>query len=341
VFTVDEGDHFVGDAPTPADCDGIVVPCNYNRVGEINANLSAMIRTQFQDNTAFTVHSDDAPNVYITGNPSQTAAATRKLEREMAQLNWLNPYTGTVENNIMVAQADQTEMKTLHMVTADPARTPTFTPFADPNWFFFASGTPATCATPAACASIPPRGPQSFAWNHGDIQHEIATTWVGYVGPGVRNTGDYEGWTDHTDVRPTMLTMLGLKDDYETDGRAVVQPLFDWAVPQTLRAHRETLLRLGDVYKQLTAPFGTFGMETLTASTRALASGSAADDSTYTSIQGQIASLTSQRDALVAQIRSALNAAQFDGQALNEQQAKAWISRAQSLIDQATALAGS
>ncbi|MFL5967943.1 MAG: hypothetical protein ACJ747_15460 [Gaiellaceae bacterium] len=341
VFTVDEGDHFVGDAPTPADCDGIVVPCNYNRVGEINANLSAMIRTQFQDNTAFTVHSDDAPNVYITGNPSQTAAATRKLEREMAQLNWLNPYTGTVENNIMVAQADQTEMKTLHMVTADPARTPTFTPFADPNWFFFASGTPATCATPAACASIPPRGPQSFAWNHGDIQHEIATTWVGYVGPGVRNTGDYEGWTDHTDVRPTMLTMLGLKDDYETDGRAVVQPLFDWAVPQTLRAHRETLLRLGDVYKQLTAPFGTFGMETLTASTRALASGSAADDSTYTSIQGQIASLTSQRDALVAQIRSGLNAAQFDGKALNEQQAKAWISRAQSLIDQATALAGS
>ena len=232
----------------------------------------------------------------------------------MAQLNWLNPYTGTVENNIMVAQADQTEMKTLHMVTADPARTPTFTPFADPNWFFFASGTPATCATPAACASIPPRGPQSFAWNHGDIQHEIATTWVGYVGPGVRNTGDYEGWTDHTDVRPTMLTMLGLKDDYETDGRAVVQPLFDWAVRNE---------------------------ETLTASTRALASGSAADDSTYTSIQGQIASLTSQRDALVAQIRSGLNAAQFDGKALNEQQAKAWISQAQSLIDQATALAGS
>jgi hypothetical protein len=341
VFTVDEGDHFVGDSPTPAGCDGVTTPCNYNRVGEINGNLSAMIRTQYGDNTAFTVHSDDAPNVYITGNPSQTAASTRQLEREMAQLNWLNPYTGTVENNIMVAQADRTEMKTLHMVTADPARTPTFTPFADPNWFFFASGTPATCATPVACAFIPARTSQSFAWNHGDIQDEIASTWVGYVGPGVKNTGDYAGWTDHTDVRPTMLTMLGLKDDYETDGRAVVQPLYDWAVPQTLRAHRETLLRLGDVYKQLTAPFGTFGMRTLVASSRALGSGTAADDSTYTSITGQISTLTSQRDALAAQIRTALNDAQFANRPLNEQQAKSWISQAQSLIDQATALAGS
>ena len=58
----------------------------------------------------------------------------------MAQLSWLNPYTDTVQNNIMVALADQTEMKTLHMVTADPFRTPTFTPFADPDWFFFATG---------------------------------------------------------------------------------------------------------------------------------------------------------------------------------------------------------
>src|SRR5205823_4877964 len=136
VFTVDEGDHFVGDQPTPAGCDGITVGCTYNRVGEINGNLSAMIRTQFTDTTPFTVHSDDAPNVYITGNPSQTDPATRKLEREMAQLNWLNPYTNQTEHNIMVALADKTEMKTLHMITADPARTPTFTPLADPNWFF-------------------------------------------------------------------------------------------------------------------------------------------------------------------------------------------------------------
>ena len=57
------------------------------------------------------------------------------------------------------------------------------------------------------------------------------------------------------------------------------------------------------------------------------------------SIESQIESLTSQRDALAMQIRDALNAAAFDGQALDEQQAKDWIKQAQSLIDQAAALA--
>jgi hypothetical protein len=338
VFTVDEGDHFVGDQPTPAGCDGVNVACNYNRVGEINGDLRRMVRTQFGDTTNFTVHSDDAPNVYITGNPGQTDPTTRTLEREMGQLSWLNPYTNTVQNNIMVALADKTEMKTLHMVTSDPFRTPTFTPFADPDWFFFATGGP-NCAAPSDCAFIPPRGPSSFAWNHGDIQDEIASTWVGMVGPGVKTDPNYTGWTDHTDVRPTMLTLLGLKDDYQTDGRAVVEPLFDWAVPQTLRAHQETLLRLGAVYKQLTASFGSFAMYTLVASTKALASGSSTDDSTYTTIEGKIADLTTQRDALMAQIRTGLNNAEFAGQALNEQQAKGWIASAQSLIDKAKALA--
>jgi hypothetical protein len=341
-FTVDEGDHFVGDQPTPAGCDGVNTSCTYNRVGEINADLRRMIRTQFGDTTTFSVHSDDAPTVYLNGTATQplvnqTDPAVRKLEQEMASLNWLNPYTNTVENNIMVALADHTGMKTLHMVTADPFRTSTFTSFADPNWFFFATGGP-PCAAQADCASIPARTNQSFAWNHGDIQDEIASTWVGYVGPGVRNLGTSDVWTDHTDVRPTMLTLLGLHDDYILDGRAVVQPLYDWAVPQSLIAHRETLLRLGDVYKQLNAAFGVFAMDTLTASTKALASNDASD-ATYTAIEGQIQNLTTQRDALAGQIKGALNAAAFDGNALNEQQAKQLIDQAQGLIDQAHTLA--
>ena len=176
LFTVDEGDHFAGSQPNNPSCDGVTVACDYarNPVGEINGDLRRMILTQYGDTTNFTVHSDDAPNVYITGNPSRTDAVTRNLEREMAQLHWLNPYTGVDQHNIMVALADPVEMKTLHMVTADPARTPTFTPFADPDWFFFATGG-AACATQAACASIPARTNQSFAWNHGDIQDEIAS----------------------------------------------------------------------------------------------------------------------------------------------------------------------
>ena len=79
-------------------------------------------------------------------------------------------------------------------------------------------------------------------------------------------------------------------------------------------------------------------MDTLTASTKALES---TDDSVYTSIEGSIQSLTNQRNALAAQIRSALNAAAFGGQALDEQQAKGWIDQANGLIAQAQALAAS
>jgi hypothetical protein len=80
-------------------------------------------------------------------------------------------------------------------------------------------------------------------------------------------------------------------------------------------------------------------MDTLMASTKALASGSATDDSTDTSIEGQIASLTTQRDALAATIKAALDDAAFNGKILNELQARGWFSQAQGLIDQAHALA--
>jgi len=84
------------------------------------------------------------------------------------------------------------------------------------------------------------------------------------------------------------------------------------------------------------AAFGVFGTDLLTASTRALNS---TDESVYNSIESSIESLTSERDALASQIRAALNAAAFDNQAINEQQAKAWIAQAKSLLDRASALA--
>jgi hypothetical protein len=259
----------------------------------------------------------------------------------MAQLHWTNPYTGVDQHNIMVAQADQTEMKTLHMVTADAARTPTFTPFADPDWFFFASGTPATCANDAACAFIPARTSQSFAWNHGDIQDEIASTWAGYVGPGIKNLGtDHDVWTDHTDHRPTVLTLLGLKDDYNTDGRAITQIADENALPVSLRVHHPSLEKLAASYKQLMASFGSFSMDTLAASSRALASNSPGDQ-TYTDTESAIASLTDQRNALASDIRNGFNQAEFDGVKLSENQIKAWTQASDALLVQAANLAAS
>jgi hypothetical protein len=240
----------------------------------------------------------------------------------------------------MVALADKTEMRTLHMVTADPFRTPTFTPFADPDWFFFATGG-GPCATQAACASIPARTSQSFAWNHGDVQDEIATTWAGYVGPGIKNMGDVNNlWTDHTDHRPTLLTMLGLKDDYNTDGRAITQIADENALPVSLRVHHPSLERLADSYKQLMASFGSFSMDTLAASTRALSSNSAGDQ-TYTDTENAISALTDQRNTLAAEIRAGFNSAEFDGVKLDENQIKAWTRAADDLLTQASDLASS
>jgi hypothetical protein len=333
MFTNEEGDHFVGSQPTPPGCDGVNTPCNYSTVSEVNANLAGLLATQQGITTPFTVHADMSPTIYITGNPSRDAAVTRNFGRALSKLTAVNPITGET-NNLNVAVADPVGMKALHMITADPQRTPTLTWFAHPDYFFFTAA--ANCASP--CVFIPPPSNFTFAWNHGSIDPEIATTFLGMVGPGVRNNGDDATWADHTDERATMLSLLGLKDSYVHDGRVLIDQLDASAVPQSLRAHRETLRRLGEVYKQLNAPFGTFGMNMVALSNRAISSGSPANDGTYATLEGQIQTLTSQRDTLASQIRAALNGAAA-GNALNEQQAKGWIDQAEQLLNAAAAAA--
>jgi hypothetical protein len=136
-----------------------------------------------------------------------------------------------------------------------------------------------------------------------------------------------------------MLTLLGLRDDYAHDGRTIVEPMFDWAVPQTLRAHRAMLESLGAVYKQINAAFGQFAMGMLTASTRALASGTPADDSLYTDIEAQIRDLTERRDALASKMKSMLDSAAFQGQAIDEREALVLIFEGQVLLKEARLLA--
>jgi hypothetical protein len=336
VFTVDEGDHFVGSAPSPSNCDGVTTSCSYNPIGEINGDLRRMIRTEYGDTINFTVHSDDAPNVYVTGNPGRTDAAVRQLERESAALHWTNPYTGLDESGITRALADPVEEDILHMVTADPKRTPTFTLFADPDWFFFATGGPDCSAPPPAgpCVSIPTSATQTFAWNHGDIQNEIASTWVGYVGPGIQHLGTAAPWTDHTDVRPTMLSLLGLHDDYRSDGRVTWEILNANAVPAALRVNQTKVQQLAEVYKQIMASFGDFSMTTLHLSTTALAS-SSSNDHTYALIESKLQGLNSQRDALALQISVALENAEFNGQPISNSTASQLIGKANGLLQKA------
>jgi hypothetical protein len=334
MFTTEESDHFVGSKPTPAGCDGVNQPCSYSTVSEVNANLAGLLATQQGITTPFTVHSDMSPTIYITGNPSREAAVTRDFGRALSKLTAVNPITGET-NQLNVGLADPVGMKALHMITADPQRTPTLTWFAHPDYFFFAAA--ANCASP--CVFIPPPSNFTFAWNHGSIDPEIVASFLGMVGPGVRNNGDDATWADHTDERATMLSLLGLKDTYVHDGRVLIDQLDASAVPESLRAHRETLRRLGEVYKQLNAPLGTFSMNMLNVSTKAIKSGSSTDDGNYATLEAQITSLTSQRDELATRIKSALDRAAFSGTALNEQQAKGWIDQAQKLLIQAAGAA--
>jgi hypothetical protein len=96
-----------------------------------------------------------------------------------------------------------------------------------------------------------------------------------------------------------------------------------------------SFISLAEIYKQLNAPFGAFAMATLKASTKALASNDAGD-ATYNSIEGQIPSLTSQRDALAAQMIGLLNGAEFSGQTFSDAQAQSLIAQGQSLLNKRT-----
>jgi hypothetical protein len=332
VVTSDENDHFVGGAPTPADCDGIHTPCTYSQIGEISGNLTGLLATEQGITTPYGIHSDSAPTIYITGHPARTDLVARNFERAVGVLTATNPLNGHVDT-LTQFLADPVEEDMLHMVTSDPSRTPTFTMFALPDYFLF-GGAP-NCNSP--CITENP----AFAWNHGDVQPDITTTWLGIVGPGVRAKGtDNSVWTDHTDIRPTILMLLGLRDDYAHDGRAIIEPLYDWAVPQALRAHRETLLRLGQVYKQINGAVGQLGLDSLAISTRALESGSPSDDSVYTSLENQLITFTTQRDMIAGQMASILESATFDNQAVDEQQALSLISQANDLLASVHTLAG-
>ena len=336
VITVDEGDHFAGGVGTPVPGQNwllydhrtctVLTACPTNQIGEIDANMKGLLPA---GEPSYDIHFDDAPTFYVNGQPGRTDATVRKLERDVGALTSMDPYAagGPQAVPLTTDLADPVEEQTLHMVNADPNRTPTFTMFGNPDFFFQLSN---PCTGVATCVA------PAFAWNHGDIQQEIGNTWVGMVGPGVAQNGvDSTTWTDHTNLRSTILTLTGLKDDYASDGHVIVQALDRRALPNALQG--SIIPKLEDAYEQVNAPFGAFSAATLKASTVALESNTAGD-ATYTSIEGSIQSLTTQRDALATLIKTALNSATFDGTPVNPAQAQSWIDQANALITQAQAL---
>jgi hypothetical protein len=151
VFSSDEGDHEAGAnvgralQPTPANCDGAKVVgdtvkpdviCNYasGAFGELAGDVNGLLATQTSNTTPFSLEDDTAPEFYVTGNPGPDTPSVRSLEHAVASLTNNNPYTGA-NQNIANYLADPAEEAILHMVNADPARTPTFALFAKPDYY--------------------------------------------------------------------------------------------------------------------------------------------------------------------------------------------------------------
>ena len=297
------------------------MPCTYATKGEINANMTTLIDSVDPSlaSTQFDIHFDMAPSFDIIGNPAVGSPIARAFERAASKLTATSPITGNTDV-LTRYLADPVELNLLHMITGDPQRTPNFIMFADPDYFFLTSGTL--------------QEDPGFAWNHGGVAPEINTTWLGLVGPGVRHAGVTDDvWSDHTDIRPTILAIFGLTDDYVSDGRVLFEALHEGALAPSLDGNDKDVAELVRVYKAITAPVGPLGLASLRISTKALASGDATSDAKYAAGEAFLASLTTQRDALVEKIKPALDAAEFHHTPVDRAKARAWAEQGEELLE--------
>jgi hypothetical protein len=305
------------------------------------------------NSTPFSLHLDLAPTVNIAGNPAlnstncSNAGATTECAGRVQSLHASGRICGSGNGGPGGNGS----------VAYDYRRSPAnsdVTMFGAPDYFFLTSG-----------STIPTPGP-GFAWNHGGIQPEIVGTFLGLVGPGVLHTGgggnhgniehsdvarlkddpqsQSDGsspiqFSDHTDIRPTILALLGLKDDYTHDGRVLFEVLDGGALPHSLTDHQDTLLNLARVNKMINAPVGELGQNSLKVSTVALASDTAGD-AIYSALEAKIAGWRTQRDSIAGQMKTLLEGAAFGGQSIDENQAKQLTSQGQALLEQVSDCVG-
>jgi len=366
VFSAEEQDHYaganVGRALQPS-CSGtpgtVDYTCTYTTgtgtapVGEVQLNVHTLLAAQQSDSTPF-YSEPQGVAVYVTGG--QSTDTIRQLERHFGTMFANNPYQGDPNDRVVAYMADPLTEQLLHFTNADPNRTPTFTVFPKGD-YFFSNGTADSCGTGVTadnanvrCSSIN----TAFAWNHGYYAPEIDLTWLGMVGPGIANHGldgpppttirdpsqtvpqnsQVGTWSDHTDIRLTMLALLSLEDSYVDDGRVLTEVLT--LTPGHTDDPRYQPLAACD--KQLNSCVGRFGTAALVGDTAALLSGSPSDDSQYTDFLASLTTLGAQRDALATAIKEDLGNAAF-GSGLSAN-ADSELEQCNALIVQVESLAG-
>jgi hypothetical protein len=353
VISSEENDQFAGanvgraTQPTPAGCDGVTTPCNYaaGQIGELQANIKGLLAGTASASTQFDIEPQGA-SLYVHGNPAANDPTVRQLERDTAAMtNPLDVYSGVANEKITKYQAGALEQRVLHMQTSDPLRFPTYSLFPKGDYFFSTSGAPVSINN-------------GFAYDHGYYSPNIDVTWAAIAGPGVAVKGidgptpaegnqasDPEAnntvpqastkgtWVEEADIRPTMLNLLGLKDDYESDGHVITQAV--QKVPHALEATEE----LAAGYDQIESSVGQFATDTLIADTRALASGSSSDDTAYQDEQITLGQLADDRDAAVAKIKKVLNDAAA-GHEPKHGEVQQDLALVNDLLQRADALAG-
>jgi hypothetical protein len=344
VISSEENDQFAGanvgraTQPTPAGCDGVTVACNYTaaQIGELQANIKGLLSSTASSGAAYDIEPQGA-SIYVHGQPAATDPSVRQLQRDTASMTGDDPYTGVTAEKIVNYQAGATEQRILHMQTSDPLRTPTYSLFPKPDYYFSTSGPNVSINN-------------GFAYNHGYYSPNIDITWSSLVGPGVAARG-VDGpepaagnqpsdpnstrtvpqastvgtWVEETDLRPTLLHLVGLRDDYPTDGRVI---------SQVLNRPSEALQRTEELaaeYQQLNSSVGQFATNTLIADSAALASGSATDDSTFEREQRVLLLLAGSRDRVAAEMKAVLSEA-AGGHPPNGAQVRRLRAEAQSLI---------
>ena len=191
---------------TPA-CDGVTTPCTYanGHVTEVNGDLRRLVTTYNASHgtnatTNFSVHADMAPNVYITGNPARDSATARDLEKAFADMQVVEPAHAARSRACSwrwptrsrrscstwsrpTRRERRRSRRSRRATTSSTRRRRT------------RRRRSARTTTSSNCVFLPNVTPpnQTFAWNHGGIQPEVASTWVGLVGPGDR--GRARTWT--------------------------------------------------------------------------------------------------------------------------------------------------
>jgi hypothetical protein len=119
------------------------------------------------------------------------------------------------------------------------------------------------------------------------------------------------------------------------DGRVLAEWIDDKALPPGIRRRRENFVELAEVYKQLNAPLGELGRASMVYANRSVAD----VDRVYARYLAKIGDITSQRDSLASDIKTALDAAAFGNQPVDEGSEDGLGHRARALIDRVEDLA--